>query len=95
MLLTLEGWVTNLDESVDDIKETLEVVERCIVELALVEEQLKGQVTKALSSNKDALQALLNTIVVKLTKKNDTLEAMLTTLKGWVRSHNECFEWTY
>lgn len=37
---------------------------------------------EALSSNLDALYALFNTTVAKLTKKNETLEAIMMAMKA-------------
>lgn len=52
-----------------------------IEELDLEKEQHKEYVAKALSFNMDVLQALLNTTVVKLTKKNETLEDIMMAIK--------------
>lgn len=55
MLLALEGWVTNLEESVSGMKETLEIVEGCTTELDSMKEHLKEYVTKSLNSNMHAI----------------------------------------
>ncbi|KAH1128662.1 hypothetical protein J1N35_000040 [Gossypium stocksii] len=41
MLSTLEGWVTNIKESIGGVKETLKVIEGCTNELDSLKEQLR------------------------------------------------------
>ncbi|MBA0763364.1 hypothetical protein Gotri_012810 [Gossypium trilobum] len=85
MLSGLEGRVTNLEESMGGVKETLEVVEGHIDELDSMRVQLKDYVVEDLSSNWDVMREILNTIMddqaEKLTEKNYALEAMVTNLE--------------
>ncbi|MBA0662823.1 hypothetical protein Goklo_006892 [Gossypium klotzschianum] len=81
MLLDFESHVIHIDKSMGEVKETLEVVEGSIDKLDQMKEQFKEYMTKALNSNMDALQALFNTIVAKIMKKNDALEAGMITIK--------------
>ncbi|KAA3461354.1 cyclin-D4-1-like [Gossypium australe] len=71
MLSVLEGRKVNPKESMRDTKETLEMM---------------GGRIKKLGSEKDsvldALKALLNTTVAKLTEKNETLEAIMMVMKA-------------
>lgn len=80
MLSNLESRVVHLEESMGEVNETFEVVKTRSKELNPIKEQFKEYVMKALSSNVDTLQALLNTIVDKLTERNDALEATMMTL---------------
>ncbi|MBA0852173.1 hypothetical protein Goshw_002025 [Gossypium schwendimanii] len=85
MLSGLEGRVTNLEESMGGVKETLEVVEGYIDELDSMRVQLRDYVVEALSSDWDVMREILNTVIddqaEKLTEKNDALEAMVTNLE--------------
>ncbi|KAH1108422.1 hypothetical protein J1N35_012190 [Gossypium stocksii] len=75
MMPTLNSRVAKLEGSMGDVRETLEEVEGCIIELKSRQDQLKGQVVKALGVNVDVMQWVLNIVVCKLTKKNDALKA--------------------
>ncbi|XP_016747465.1 uncharacterized protein [Gossypium hirsutum] len=57
-----------------DVKETLELIEGRIDEPDSMEEQLKEYVEEVLSSNMDALQALLNIAMGKLIEKDEALK---------------------
>ncbi|KAH1030915.1 hypothetical protein J1N35_043089 [Gossypium stocksii] len=81
MLLTLENRVINLEESVEDVKDTLKVVEGRIDELDSMREQLKEFVMESLSYNVKAMQGMLNSTADKLTVRDDALKATMTTLK--------------
>ncbi|MBA0694791.1 hypothetical protein Goari_005063 [Gossypium aridum] len=81
MLLDFESRVIHIDKSMGEVEETLEVVEGHIDELDQMKKQFKEYMTEALNSNMDALQALFNTIVGKLAKKNDALEAGMIAIK--------------
>ncbi|MBA0736840.1 hypothetical protein Gogos_010330 [Gossypium gossypioides] len=85
MLSGLEGRVTNLEESMGGVKETLEVIEGHIDELDSMRVQLRDYVVEALSSNWDVMREILSTVMddqaEKLTEKNDALEAMVTNLE--------------
>ncbi|KAH1031533.1 hypothetical protein J1N35_043707 [Gossypium stocksii] len=67
MLFTLENQVVNLEESMGDLKETLEVVEGHSAELDLMEEQLRETVLESLCSNVEEMQEVLNSTSNKLT----------------------------
>lgn len=60
MLSALEGQVTNLEEFMGGVKETLEVVEGCIDELDSMREQLRDYVIKTLISNWVVMRETLN-----------------------------------
>ncbi|KAK5820283.1 hypothetical protein PVK06_025329 [Gossypium arboreum] len=75
MLSTLESRVVHLEESIGEVKETLEVVEACTNELNRMRKQFKEYMEKAFSSNMDVLEALFDTTIGKLTEKNDALGA--------------------
>ncbi|KAH1097200.1 hypothetical protein J1N35_014121 [Gossypium stocksii] len=49
-----------------DVRETLEVVERCTTELDLMEEQFKEFVLESLGSNVEAMRGMLNSTTDKL-----------------------------
>lgn len=66
----LGGGVVNLEESVEDIRETLEAVEGCTNELDLMKEKLMDFVLDSFDSTKE-----------KLTGRDDALKAMVTALK--------------
>ncbi|MBA0629914.1 hypothetical protein Godav_002058, partial [Gossypium davidsonii] len=72
---------TNLKEFEGGMKERLKVVKGRTIELDLMKEQLKGQVAEALDTSVDALQGVLNTSVGTLTERDNTLDAVVTTLK--------------
>ncbi|MBA0558054.1 hypothetical protein Golob_015091 [Gossypium lobatum] len=72
MLLTLEGRVVNLKESMRDTKETFKMMGGHIEELILEKEQLKEHVAETLSSNEDN-----EATVAKLHKKIEELEGEL------------------
>ncbi|MBA0560852.1 hypothetical protein Golob_017728 [Gossypium lobatum] len=66
MLSTLEGRVTNLEESMDGVKETLKVVEGCTDELDPMRMQLRDNMVIRPR---------------KKIEKNDTLKVMVVALK--------------
>ncbi|KAH1047167.1 hypothetical protein J1N35_037951 [Gossypium stocksii] len=70
MLSTLESSIAHLEESMGEMNETLEAIKRHTNELDSVKD-----------FNIDALQAFFNTIVVKLTKKNDALKVGMIAMK--------------
>lgn len=73
-LSALESRVVHLKESLGEVKQTLEVVETMTDELDPMKEQFKEYVVEALSSNMDTVEALLNTVMGKLTEKTMLLK---------------------
>ncbi|KAH1038738.1 hypothetical protein J1N35_040481 [Gossypium stocksii] len=63
MLLALEGQVTNLEESISGVKETLVVVKGCTDELNSMREKLEDYVMETLNSNRYAMQETINVTV--------------------------------
>lgn len=78
MLLVVKERVTNLEESIGDVKETLDVVEGRTNDLR---ERSRYLVMMSLNSNVEKVQELLNSIRNKLTERNDALEVMVMALK--------------
>lgn len=68
--------MTNLEEFVDGLIVTLEVVEGRTIKLEVSQDQLKRYMAKALNANADAMQGAVNIIVGEMKKKNNALKAM-------------------
>ncbi|MBA0620895.1 hypothetical protein Godav_006562 [Gossypium davidsonii] len=81
MLFALEGRVINLDESMGDMSETLEVVEGCIAELDTMEEKIKEVVLESLGSNMEEMLGVLNSTTDKPTMRDNALEVIVIALK--------------
>ncbi|MBA0728064.1 hypothetical protein Golax_000999 [Gossypium laxum] len=81
MLSALERRVVNLEESVRDMRETLELVEGRTNGLDSMEEQLKNFVLEPFDSNVKKMKGILNSTMIKLVERDDALEAMVSALK--------------
>ncbi|KAH1030858.1 hypothetical protein J1N35_043032 [Gossypium stocksii] len=69
MMSALEGQVTNLEESMYGVNETLKVVEGRTDELNSMRVQLRDYMAEALGANLDVLKEALNTTMVDQTEK--------------------------
>ncbi|KAA3467327.1 serine carboxypeptidase-like 18 [Gossypium australe] len=86
MFPALKGSVTNLEDSIGYMKEDLDVVEGCTIELNLVKDQLKGHVMNAFNSKVGEMQGVLTSTIGKLIERDGVLEAMLIALKGEIEA---------
>ncbi|KAH1082729.1 hypothetical protein J1N35_022490 [Gossypium stocksii] len=64
-----------------DVEDTIEMIEGRTTELDSNEEQLKEVVLESLGSNVKEMREILNSIVGKLTERDDAFETMTMTLK--------------
>ncbi|MBA0582055.1 hypothetical protein Gorai_024207 [Gossypium raimondii] len=78
MLLDVNEQVINLEESMGDVKEALDVVKGCTNDLR---EQSREFLMMHLSSNVEKVQELLNSAWHKLRERNDAPEAMVIAFK--------------
>ena len=81
MLTALENRVVNLEESVGNVKETLELVEGRTDGFDSMEEQLRDFVLDSLGANRDKITELLEFTEVKLAEKDEALEDMVLAMK--------------
>ncbi|MBA0615352.1 hypothetical protein Godav_015502 [Gossypium davidsonii] len=81
MLTALENGVVNLEESVRNMKETLELVEGRMDGFDSMEEQLKGFVLDSLDANAEKMNELVESTAKKLAEKDENLEDMVLAMK--------------
>ncbi|MBA0620195.1 hypothetical protein Godav_005956 [Gossypium davidsonii] len=75
-LSTLESLVVNLEKSMGDVRETLEVVKGHTNGLDSMKEQLREFVLESLDSSVDVMKGVLNSTTDKLTVRDDAFDAM-------------------
>lgn len=81
MLTALENRVVNLEESVGNVKETLELVEGRTDGLDSMEEQLRDFVLDSLGANREKITELLESTEVKLAERDEALEDMVLAMQ--------------
>ncbi|KAG8498201.1 hypothetical protein CXB51_006628 [Gossypium anomalum] len=81
MLTALEDRVVNLEESVGNMKETLELVEGRTDGFDSMEEQLRDFVLDSLGANAEKLNDLVNSTTEKLAERDEYLEEMVLAMK--------------
>ncbi|KAH1096345.1 hypothetical protein J1N35_013266 [Gossypium stocksii] len=81
MLTALENRVVNLEESVGNIKETLELIEGRADGFDAMEEQLRDFVLDSLGATSEKMYGLVNSATEKLEERDDALEGMMVAMK--------------
>ncbi|MBA0723112.1 hypothetical protein Golax_003721 [Gossypium laxum] len=81
ILTALENQVVNLEESVGNMKETLELVEGRTDGFDPMEEQLRDFVLDSLDANKEKMNELLESTEGKLAERDEYLEDMALAMK--------------
>ncbi|MFQ6668116.1 hypothetical protein Gotur_033890 [Gossypium turneri] len=81
MLTTLENQVVNLEESVGNVKETLELVEGRTDGFDSMEEQLRDFVLDSLDANREKIKELLESTKEKLVERDEYLEDMVAMVR--------------
>ncbi|KAK8314289.1 hypothetical protein V6Z12_D01G162200 [Gossypium hirsutum] len=81
MLTALENRVVNLEESVGNMKETLEIVEGRTDGFDSMEEQVRDFVLDSLDANREKITELLESTEVKLAERDEALEDMVLAMK--------------
>ncbi|KAK5771607.1 hypothetical protein PVK06_047832 [Gossypium arboreum] len=81
MLSLLEDRVVNLEESVGNIKKTLELVEGCTDGFDSMDEQLRHFVLDSLGANAENLNELVSSTKEKLAERDENLEEMVLAMK--------------
>ncbi|MBA0638272.1 hypothetical protein Godav_029987 [Gossypium davidsonii] len=79
MLIALINQVGNLEESIGNMKETLELVEGCTDGFDSMEEQLREFVLDSLGANAKKMNGLVKSTAEKLVERDDTLKDILLT----------------
>lgn len=77
--------MVNLEESIRDVRGTLEAIEGCTAKLDLMEEQFRKFILESLSSNVEVVWALVNSIEDKLTMRDDVFETLVMTLEEEIK----------
>ncbi|MBA0616412.1 hypothetical protein Godav_016460 [Gossypium davidsonii] len=81
MLTALENRVGNLEESVGNMKEMLELVEGRTDGFDSMEEHLREFVLDSLGANAEKMNELVNSTTEKLAERDETLEDMVLAMK--------------
>ncbi|MBA0628592.1 hypothetical protein Godav_023296 [Gossypium davidsonii] len=81
MLTTFENRVVNLEDSVGNMKEMLELVEGRTDGFDSIEEQLRDFVLHSLSVNAEKMNELVNSTTRKLAERDENLEDMVLAMK--------------
>ncbi|KAK5838415.1 hypothetical protein PVK06_007144 [Gossypium arboreum] len=81
MLLALENRVGNLEESIGDIKKTLELVEGHTDEFDSMEEKIREFMLDSLGANAEKMNGLVYSTTEKLAERDNTLEDMVLAMK--------------
>lgn len=77
----MKGRVSKLEGSIDEVRETLKAIKGRTRKLDLRKDQFKEQVLGSIGTNLEEIQWALKSIDDKLTKRNNTLEAIVMALK--------------
>ncbi|KAH1090615.1 hypothetical protein J1N35_017872 [Gossypium stocksii] len=85
MLITLENRVGNLEESVGNMKEMLELVEGRTNGFDSIEEQLREFGLDSLNANVEEMNGLVNSTAEKLAERDDTLKNMVLVMKKEIK----------
>ncbi|KAK8275099.1 hypothetical protein V6Z12_D10G115900 [Gossypium hirsutum] len=81
MLTALENRVVNLEESVGNVKDTLELVEGRTDGFDSMEEKLRDFVLDSLDANREKIKELLESTEEKLVERDEYLEDMVLAMK--------------
>ncbi|MFQ6667531.1 hypothetical protein Gotur_033514 [Gossypium turneri] len=81
ILTALENRVVNLEESIRNMKETLELVEGGTDGLDSMEEQLRDFVLDSLDTNREKMKELLESTAEKLAERDENLEDMIAMVR--------------
>ncbi|MBA0638458.1 hypothetical protein Godav_022063 [Gossypium davidsonii] len=81
MLIALENQVVNLEESVGNMKEMLELVEGRTDGFDSMQEQLRDFVLDSLDANAEKVNELVESTTKKLTERDENLEDMVLAMK--------------
>ncbi|MBA0789184.1 hypothetical protein Gotri_027591 [Gossypium trilobum] len=81
MLTALENRMVNLEESVGNMKEALELVEGCTDGFDSMEEQLRDFILDSLDANTEKMNELVESTAKKLAERDENLEDMVLAMK--------------
>ncbi|KAK8292025.1 hypothetical protein V6Z12_D06G095200 [Gossypium hirsutum] len=81
MLTALGNRVVNLEESVGNMKETLELVEGCTDRFDSMEEKLRDFVLDSLDANAEKMNELVKSTTKKLAERDENLEDIVLAMK--------------
>ncbi|MBA0620340.1 hypothetical protein Godav_006078, partial [Gossypium davidsonii] len=81
MLTALENQVVNLEESIGNMKETLELVERRTDGFDSMEEQLRDFVLDSIDANAEKMNELLESTAKKLAERDENFEDIVLAMK--------------
>ncbi|MBA0636770.1 hypothetical protein Godav_024838, partial [Gossypium davidsonii] len=81
MLTALENRVVNLEESLENMKETLELVEGRTDGFHSMEEQVRDFVLDSLDANAEKMNELVESTTKKLAERDENLQDMVLAMK--------------
>ncbi|KAH1098523.1 hypothetical protein J1N35_015444 [Gossypium stocksii] len=81
MLSALENREGNLEESLGDMKVTLELIEGCTYGFDLMEEKIREFVLDSLGANAENMNGLVHSTVKNLAERGNALEDMVLAMK--------------